>query len=189
MTAPEVTPAPGAGSVAPRDRVFWTALVGIVAVDVVTKRWAEAALELHLPEEVLGSFVRWTLTYNTGAAMNLSVGAASRLVFSLIAIVMLGYLFLLYRRTAPHERATPAALGMIAAGAMGNLIDRVRHSTGVVDFIDIGTTGWRFWTFNVADMGVTVGAFFLAILLWREDRAAAASVPLTTQTPDQTPIP
>ena len=189
MTEPVSTPAPGASSVAPRDRVFWSVFLGIAAGDIVTKRWAEAALDLHIPVEVIGTWLRWTLTYNTGAAMNLSLGGASRLVFSLIAIVMLGYLFHLYRRTGPGERATPAALGMIAAGAMGNLIDRVRHASGVVDFIDIGTAAWRFWTFNVADMGVTLGAFTLAVLLWREDRAAAVAPSLSTSTPDQTPIP
>jgi signal peptidase II len=41
----------------------------------------------------------------------------------------------------------------------------------VVDFIDVGTAGWRFWTFNVADVGVSVGAVLLAILMWREERA------------------
>jgi signal peptidase II len=172
MTVPALTPSPGAPTVATRDRIFWSLLVGIVAVDIATKRWAESALVMHLPQDVLGSVLRWTLTYNTGAAMNLSVGGASRVVFSAIAIGMLAYLFLLYRRTGRDERATPAALAMIAAGALGNLFDRLRHGRGVVDFIDIGTAGWRFWTFNVADMGVTLGALLLAVLLWREDRAA-----------------
>lgn len=156
-----------------RDRVFWSAL-GVVAVaDIVTKRWAESALTLHLPEEVVGHWLRWTLTYNTGAAMNLSVGSASRIVFSVIAVVMIGYLLYLYRQAHPSEKATPFALGLIAAGALGNLLDRLRHTKGVVDFIDVGTADWRFWTFNVADMGVTVGAILLALLMWREDAAQA----------------
>lgn len=162
-----------------RDRIFWSAL-GVVAIgDIVTKRWAEAALQLHLPEEVVGHWLRWTLTYNPGAAMNLSVGDASRVVFSVIAVVMIGYLLHLYRQTHPAERATPFALGLIAAGAFGNLLDRLRHAKGVVDFIDVGTASWRFWTFNVADMGVTVGAVLLALLMWREDSAASSVQPAT----------
>lgn len=156
-----------------RDRVFWSVLLLFAVTDVVTKRWAERALDLHLPQEVFGHWLRWTLTYNTGAAMNISVGSASRVVFSVIPALMIGYLFYLYRQSPPAERATPAALGMIAAGAFGNLLDRLRHAKGVVDFIDVGTAGWRFWTFNVADIGVTVGAVLLAILMWREDRAAS----------------
>jgi len=78
------------------------------------------------------------------------------------------YLYRLHRQSAPGARATPAALALIAAGAFGNLLDRLRHTKGVVDFIDVGTASWRFWTFNVADMGVTTGAILLALLLWRE---------------------
>lgn len=160
----------------PRDRIFWTVLVALLALDIVTKRWAERALELHVPVDVVGNALRWTLTYNTGAAMSLSVGDFSRPVFSGVAILMVGYLISLLRSTAKSARAVPLALAMIAAGALGNLVDRVRHARGVVDFIDVGTAGWRFWTFNVADIGVTCGAALLAILLWRDERAAS-SVP------------
>ncbi len=160
--------------------------LSVLVADIISKRWAERALELHMPEDVIGHFLRWTLTYNTGAAMNLSVGSASRVVFSVIAVLIIGYLMYLYRLAAPSERATPAALGLIGAGAFGNLIDRLRHTKGVVDFIDVGTAEWRFWTFNVADMGVTVGAVLLALLMWRDERAsAAAAAPPTT---DQSPV-
>lgn len=194
MTNPDSSPSnsSGTGSSA-RDRIFWSVLLVVAIADVVTKRWAERALVLHSPEEVVGHWLRWTLTYNTGAAMNLSVGAASRVVFSAIAVVMLGYLFYLYRQSHPREKATPLALALIAAGAFGNLVDRLRHAKGVVDFIDVGTAEWRFWTFNVADMGVTVGAVLLALMMWRDERAmstvkqdaasaSAADVPQTPST-------
>jgi len=45
----------------------------------------------------------------------------------------------------------------------------------VVDFIDVGIGDVRFWTFNVADSAVTVGALLLAWVLWREDRRALAT--------------
>jgi signal peptidase II len=178
-------------SAAPRDRIFWSLLLAVAVTDVISKRWAENALGVHAPEEVVGHWLRWTLTYNTGAAMNLSVGSASRVIFSVIAIGMLAYLFKLYRGAHPTERATPAALALISAGAFGNLLDRLRHSKGVVDFIDVGTADWRFWTFNVADMGVTIGAVLLALLMWRDgDRAATPAdvpsvPPIETKTQDQ----
>lgn len=159
---------PAASATGPRDRIFWSLVLVVAIADIVTKRWAERALGLHIPEDVFAPWLRWTLTYNTGAAMNLSLGGASRIVFSLIALGMIVYLFQLYRQTSPASRATPAALALIAAGAFGNLVDRLRHTKGVVDFIDVGTADWRFWTFNVADMGVTTGAILLALLLWRE---------------------
>ncbi len=179
MTEPTLPPA----STATRDRLYWSLVVGVIAADVVTKRWAEGALQLHLPVDVFAPWLRWTLTYNTGAAMNLSVGGASRIVFSLIAIGMCVYLFRLLRESPPQARATPVALGLITAGAIGNLIDRLRHAKGVVDFIDVGTAGWRFWTFNVADMGVTTGAILLALILWREGDPAPKIPAVDPSTP------
>ncbi|MDH5235532.1 MAG: signal peptidase II [Gemmatimonadota bacterium] len=169
---PDAAPLAGTAS-APRDRIFWSLLFLVAVMDFVTKRWAERALGLHAPEEVVGRWVRWTLTYNTGAAMNLSLGGASRIVFSVVALGMIAYLFRLYRQSPRGARATPAAIALIMAGALGNLFDRLRHTRGVVDFIDIGTDQWRFWTFNVADMGVTCGAILLALMLWREGAGTA----------------
>lgn len=167
MTAP-AQPAPPLTS--PRNLAFASASAVILVGDIVTKRWAESALALHSPVEVLGNLLRWTLTYNRGAAMSLSVGDLSRPFFSIVAIGMVGYLLVLLREAAPRARAVPLALGLLTGGAIGNLIDRLRHDRGVVDFIDVGTTSWRFWTFNVADIGVTCGAVLLALLLWREER-------------------
>ncbi len=158
----------------PRHKVYWSVLLGVLALDIVTKRWAERALELHVPVDVFGNVLRWTLTYNTGAAMSLSVGEYSRLVFSAIAIGMVIYLYSLLKQSPLTARAIPAALALVSAGAIGNLIDRLRHTLGVVDFIDVGTASWRFWTFNVADIGVSCGAVLLAVLLWREERAASS---------------
>jgi signal peptidase II len=177
----------GTASAVVRDRIFWSFLVLIAVLDVLTKRWAERALGLHAPEDVFEPWLRWTLTYNTGAAMNISLGSASRYVFSAVAIGMIIYLFRLYRQTAPTARAAPAALAMISAGAFGNLLDRIRHEKGVVDFIDMGTASWRFWTFNVADLGVTLGAVLLALLMLREEETEAEPVPATTPHPTESP--
>jgi signal peptidase II len=81
-------------------------------------------------------------------------------------------LLLLYRRTLPDARLRAAALALVAGGALGNLLDRLRSPLGVVDFIDVGIGDARFWTFNVADVGVTVGAVLLATVLWREENPA-----------------
>lgn len=151
----------------PRDMLFWSLIVGGVALDFASKRIVESALVPHLPRNVIGEWVRFTLIYNPGAAMNLSFGASSRVVFSVIACVMFVVLFRMLLETRQDDRAQAIALGMIASGAIGNLIDRVRSVRGVVDFIDVGLGDSRFYTFNVADSFVTVGAILLAVLLWR----------------------
>ncbi len=188
MTESDLTAPSSAKSVrGSRDLIFWSVMLSVLTLDVITKRWAERALELHVPVDVLGAALRWTLTYNTGAAMSLSIGNLSRPFFSIVAILMVVYLFRLLRGTARDARAVPLALALITAGALGNLVDRLRHTLGVVDFIDVGTSGWRFWIFNVADIGVTCGAALLALLLWREDRVASTLqvTSLTDQSPEQ----
>jgi signal peptidase II len=151
-------------------RVFWGAAVAVVILDVVTKMLAEARLYLHMPTRVIGDVVRFTLAYNPGAAFSMSLGAASRVVFGAFALVALVILWRRYRTATDSERLKVLALGLAWGGAAGNFIDRVRSRLGVVDFIDIGVGSVRFWTFNVADSAVTVGAVLLGWVLLQEDR-------------------
>jgi signal peptidase II len=143
-------------------------------LDIVTKLLAQLLLPQHVPQRVIGDVVRFTLVYNYGAAFSMSLGASSRYIFGAFALIALVILWRLYRQSKPGERARVLALGLAVGGATGNLIDRVRESRGVVDFIDIGVGTVRFWTFNVADSAVTIGALLLAWVLWSEERTSSA---------------
>src|SRR5512146_3133844 len=157
-------------------RVFWTAVVAVIVLDVITKALAVRYLmPQHVPHSVIGEFVRFTLAFNPGAAFSMSLGDNSRYIFGAFAIVALYILWRLYRTSEPGDTLRVLALGLACGGAAGNLIDRFRSSRGVVDFIDIGVGDVRFWTFNVADSAVTIGALLLAWVLWQEDRAANAA--------------
>lgn len=154
--------------------LFWTFAGAVVAADLVSKLLAERLLApRYVPHQVIGDVVRFTLAYNPGAAFSMSLGAYSRLIFGAFAVVALVVLYRLYRTTGTGARAGDRtriiALGLAWGGAAGNLIDRFRSPLGVVDFIDIGVGSVRFWTFNVADSAVTVGALVLAWSLSRED--------------------
>jgi signal peptidase II len=155
-------------------RIFWSAAFGIVVLDVITKMLAVAGLDEHVPREIIGNFARFTLAYNPGAAFSMSLGENSRYIFGAFAICALFILWRLYRSSLPGDSIRVLALGLAWGGAAGNLIDRFHRSSGVVDFIDIGIGDVRFWTFNVADSAVTIGALMLAWVLWREDRRALA---------------
>lgn len=150
-------------------RVFWGAAVVTLVLDFVTKRLAERMLVEHVPHNVIGEWVRFTLAYNPGAAFSMHLGPYSRYIFGAFAIVALVVLWRLYRGTRPQEALLPLGLGLAWGGAAGNLLDRFLSPRGVVDFIDVGTATWRFWTFNVADSGVTIGAIILAWFLSREE--------------------
>ena len=121
------------------------------------------------PHQIIGNLFQVTLAYNPDAAMNLSFGSGSRLIFGGIALVALAALFRMYQRTRADAALRAVALALVAGGALGNLLDRLRSPRGVVDFIDLGVGDARFWTFNLADLGVTAGALLLALVLWRED--------------------
>jgi signal peptidase II len=155
-------------------RAFWGAAVLTLLLDIATKWLAERHLHEHVPVPVAGNFLRWTLAYNPGAAFSMSLGPYSRYIFGLFAAIALFVLWRLYRQTRPVEFVLPLGLGLAWGGAAGNLVDRIRSPRGVVDFIDVGTSAWRFWTFNIADAGVTVGAVILAWYLSREDAAGKA---------------
>jgi len=155
----------------PRARLFWGAALSAVTLDIITKNLAERYLVQHMPHEVVGDVLRFTLAYNPGAAFSMSLGPYSRFIFGTFALIALVILWRLYRESTPAERLKPLALGLAWGGAAGNLIDRIRSSRGVVDFIDIGIGGTRFWTFNIADSAVSVGAVLLGWVLLQEDRA------------------
>jgi signal peptidase II len=152
-------------------RIFWGAAAGVIALDVITKWLVESLIVVpHVPKQVIGDVVRITLAYNTGAAFSMSLGPYSRYIFGAFAVVALVILWRLLRESKVDDVLKPLALGLAWGGAAGNLIDRIRHSHGVVDFIDIGVGDVRFWTFNVADSAVTVGAIMLGWVLLQEDR-------------------
>ena len=160
-------------------RVFWTAAVLVLILDVVTKQLAARYLVEHVPYRIIGDVVRFTLAFNPGAAFSMSLGQYSRLIFGGFAVIALFVLWRLYRMTGAGarvgDRMRIIALGLAFGGATGNLLDRIRSPQGVVDFIDIGLGDVRFWTFNVADSAVTIGAILLAWSLSREERENSAA--------------
>lgn len=142
---------------------FWTIFLAIVLVDISTKRFAVNSLVPYVPHNVVDDVLRFTLAFNSGGAMSLSLGPSSRWWFTLLSIATLFVLGYMYKNTAPSDRLQLASIALICGGAVGNLLDRIRSPLGVVDFIDIGIGAHRFWTFNFADLGVTLGT---AMLTW-----------------------
>jgi len=169
-------------------RRFVALVAAIVAVDALTKWIAVDRLTpAYVPHSIFGDWARFTLVYNPGAAFGLHLGPWSRWIFTALTVLALVLMWRLYRSSPPGARWRVASLVLVSGGAVGNLIDRLRSPRGVVDFVDIGVGEWRWPTFNVADMAVSVGAMVLAIVLWHEDdtrakaeRAAAAGTDART---------
>ncbi len=153
----------------------------VVMLDVITKTLAVTLLAPSgMPQAFVGNGVRLALVYNPGAAFGLYLGAYSRWIFMALTCGALFILWRLYRQTAVNDRLRLIAVTLVTAGAVGNLLDRIRSDLGVVDFIDIGFGDHRWPTFNVADMAVSGGAFLLAWVLWGEGRKSVAASAQTT---------
>lgn len=154
-------------------RLFWALALALLAADVLTKRIAEAALVPVPPLSVVGEWLQFRLVYNRGAAFGIHLGPWSRWIFLVIALVAIWFLLRLARGSPPRDWLRQTSCALVAGGAAGNLLDRVRGTQGVVDFIDVGVGTLRWPTFNVADMGVSCGAVALAVSLWLEDARRA----------------
>lgn len=159
----------------------WPLLVVVVIADFFTKMLAVSLLDPNgMPHRVLGEGVRFALVYNPGAAFGLYLGGYSRWIFMALTIGALLILWRLYQQAHESDRPRVIAVALVAAGAIGNLIDRIRSEHGVVDFIDVGVGMHRWPTFNIADMAVSTGAIMLAWVLWGEEstqRTPAAATP------------
>ncbi|MDH3496098.1 MAG: signal peptidase II [Gemmatimonadota bacterium] len=152
-----------------RRSLFWGILVGVLVLDVITKQLAVARLG-RVPVFLLGDWLSLRLVYNPGAAFGINVGAHSRWVFAVLAVVALIVLGTMVRQTKPWQTFRLVALALVCGGAVGNLLDRLRSARGVVDFVDVWIGSFHWPTFNVADMAVSCGAVALALVLWNEGR-------------------
>lgn len=168
---PTVAATPGSRSEGVSKALLMLGVAGIVVVlDFLTKQWVVSSLTLHYPQPVIGDILRLTYTHNPGAAFGINIGEHSRLFFlglSLVALTALGWM---YASTPRADLLRLTALALVCGGAIGNILDRLRYDAGVVDFIDVGLGGHRFWIFNVADSAVSVGAVLLLISFYLEER-------------------
>jgi signal peptidase II len=152
---------------------LFLAITGIVVLlDQLTKGWIIATLRLHEGFPVIDGLFNIVHVRNPGAAFGFLAGAspAFRSVFfitiTLAAVLLiLHYLWQTLKQTGTEKLSLIFSLSLILAGAVGNLIDRVRFGE-VVDFLDvyIGTYHWP--AFNVADASISTGAAILVIALF-----------------------
>lgn len=141
----------------------WFALsAALVALDQLTKQLVVDRFALYESVEVL-PVLELTRLHNTGAAFSLLADQPGwqRWFFSGIAAAVAAALsWMLWRAERGAARLLLASYSLILAGAVGNLIDRLRHGH-VVDFVHLHWEGWYYPAFNVADSAITIGALLL----------------------------
>ncbi len=139
----------------------WLAAAGaIVAVDQITKLAVVATFALHESVAVT-PFFNLVLVYNRGAAFSFLAGASGWQTILFIAIALTAAVWIVYLlQRYPRETLFCVALTLVLAGAVGNVIDRIRLGA-VIDFLDFHAFGWHWPAFNVADSAITCGALLL----------------------------
>lgn len=140
--------------------VFALVAVGCLALDQITKALAVAHLTPGEPRRVLGPLLRFDLTRNAGAAF--STGTAHTEWFAALAIIAACVVVWVAFRAA--TRLWAVALGVLMAGIVGNLVDRIVRAPGgfrghVVDFLEF--PHWPI--FNLADVCITIAAVLIVL--------------------------
>ncbi len=135
----------------------------VVLLDQWSKAFASEKLELYVAHPVTNWF-NWTLMHNKGMAFSLLADQPGwqRWFLSILALIIVVWLLRWLKQTSFHFRLLNISLSLIIGGALGNVIDRIRHGY-VVDFIQWHYKTWYWPAFNVADMAITLGAVLLII--------------------------
>ncbi len=134
-------------------------MLATVAVDQATKALAAELLASGRPARLIGTLLDLQLTRNPGGAFGI-LQSRPLLFAGATVIIVAGVLFWGFR--SGHA---PVALGLVAGGGIGNLIDRIVRAPGglqghVVDFVH-----FRYWpTFNLADSSIVIGVGLLLLL-------------------------
>ena len=150
--------------------IFLAILSCTTGFDFGTKEWARGTLIERQPRSVIDGVWDWEIAYNTGAAFSSFSG--SQVLLSMIACAALVMLGVMAARTRPEQHLRRIALAVIAGGALGNLIDRIRDGA-VTDFVRWRAGEYAWPIFNAADAALVIGVALLVVDGVRESRRSA----------------
>jgi signal peptidase II len=136
----------------------------LIVVDQWTKAMAVGKLAYQQPVPLIPGFWNWTLTHNFGAAFSLLANAGEwrHWFFVVLAFLISGGLVLALARTARGDWRNALPFALVIAGALGNLVDRLRLGY-VIDFIQWYWQDFYWPVFNVADSCIVVGAVLIVV--------------------------
>lgn len=144
--------------------MVWIIIIaGLSTADQLIKRLVVQLLPGNTNQVVINSFFYLVNRRNTGAAWSFladqSWGIVVLSILSAIASVAMVALTLIIKK-----KRYQAALALMAAGAIGNLIDRIRDG-GVIDYLDFHFGTYIFPTFNLADICLVIGTILLSLFV------------------------
>lgn len=161
----------------PRYARAMTLAGAVLVLDLLSKWLVMAHLELWESRPVIAGFFDLIHATNKGAAfgflnrVDITWQTAFLITVNLLAVALMLHLL---RRASDRETFLVTGLGLILGGALGNLVDRIRFGQ-VVDFLDFYVGDWHWPAFNVADMGISLGAFCLILSLYQKKPHASGT--------------
>jgi signal peptidase II len=147
--------------------VFGGLAAAVVVADQLTKAWIVANVDPAQPTRVVDDYLRLVITHNAGALFGLFQGQAP--VFAAVSLGVMA-LIVAYQARTGSALIMSVALGLLLGGAIGNVIDRLRFGY-VLDFVDAGIGGLRWYTFNVADSAISLSIVLLILVALRPSLA------------------
>ena len=133
----------------------------IFGLDRVSKVYVIELIQSKGSAIFLYDFLNLTLNWNTGIAFGILSSNANILYHSISALILLIIIYLIYLMVT-SDNFSKLILAFIVGGAVGNLFDRLTYFA-VPDFIDFHINNYHWFTFNAADIFITIGIFLMII--------------------------
>jgi len=152
----------------------WVALIAVIiaALDQLSKWLIVRSVSPEETRVVISGFFSLVSVRNTGAAWG--IFRDYNLVLTVISVLTVLGLYLFRHSFQLSRPSLRVALGLIAGGIVGNLIDRIRVGS-VIDFLSFYVGEYHWPAFNVADSAICVGVGLYIIMSWRNAAAAEKS--------------
>lgn len=157
---------------------FWPVMAVGLAADLATKLWAVQKLGATATGSsreivIIERYLRLNLVFNEGAVAGFAAGRTTLLIT--VSIIAVFFVIWLFATSGRRQWATHISLGMLLAGALGNLYDRIFNQGRVIDFIEVNlhfppADPWP--TFNIADIMLCLGVAVLVLCLLGRPKAA-----------------
>lgn len=132
-------------------------IAALVLIDQISKHWMIKHL-IPYQSQVIAPFFNLTLAFNQGAAFSFlhDQSGWQRWFFTGFAVIFIALFGYLICRSKRQHTVVYAALSLVTAGAIGNVIDRIRYGY-VIDFLDFHIKTWHWPVFNIADSAISIG--------------------------------
>lgn len=151
-----------------KSKIYLISLI-LLIVDQLVKLLIKSTFKLHEELELIPNFFSLHYLQNDGAAFSILQNKTYLLV--IVAIICLGIMVYYIQKEQTFTKLSSISLGLILGGIIGNLLDRIIYKK-VIDYLSFTFFTYNFPVFNIADVGITVGALLLIVSCLKEEQSS-----------------